>query len=98
MSRQHPSTLDRGITGIGIEVIDARALQPIVGVYPALFAGGRDSINGTSDELLRPVIGLATASISRPKASTGVIAESPAESDGCVAPERIEQPFKVAGH
>jgi hypothetical protein len=25
MSRQHPSTLDRGITGIGIEVIDARA-------------------------------------------------------------------------
>jgi hypothetical protein len=25
MSRQHPSTLDRGITGIGIEAIDARA-------------------------------------------------------------------------
>ena len=31
-SRQHPFTLDRRITGVRIEVIDASDLQPLVGV------------------------------------------------------------------
>ena len=31
-SRQHPFTLDRRITGVRIEVIDASDLQPLIGV------------------------------------------------------------------
>ena len=54
----HPSTLDRGITGVRIEAIDASDLQPLVGASirnPASLQG-RDSLFFRVRELRRSLV------------------------------------------